>query len=65
VLVHGGRFFPVPGEARLSGSTLGGSMLKLGWIGCGFCLELLQGGERIITTRVRGVRVIAGAGLSH
>jgi len=36
--------------------------VKLGWIGCGFCLELLQDGQRIVTTRVREFRVIAGAG---
>jgi len=56
VLVHGGAFFPVPGEAHLSGSTLGGSLLKLGWIGCGFCMELHHEGRRIVTTRVREIR---------
>jgi hypothetical protein len=59
VLVHGGRFFPVPGEARLSGSTLGGSMLKLGWIGCGFCMEFSHEGRRIVTTRVREIRRVS------
>jgi hypothetical protein len=62
VVVTGGRFFPLPREAQLVGATLGGSAVKLGWIGCGFCLELLHGGERIVTTRVREIRVIAGAG---
>ena len=56
VLVHGGAFFPVPGEAHLRGSTLGGSLLKLGWIGCGFCMELHHEGRRIVTTRVREIR---------
>ncbi len=56
VLVHGGAFFPVPSEAHLSGSTLGGSLLKLGWIGCGFCMELHHEGRRIVTTRVREIR---------
>ena len=56
VLVQGGAFFPVPGEAYLSGSTLGGSLLKLGWIGCGFCMELHHQGRRIVTTRVREIR---------
>lgn len=62
VVVSGGRFFPLPREAQLVGATLGGSAVKLGWIGCGFCLELLHGGERIVTTRVREIRVITGAG---
>src|SRR5262245_64483508 len=31
VLVQGGRFFPVQSEVRLNGSTLGGSLLKVGW----------------------------------
>jgi hypothetical protein len=62
VVVTGGTFFPLPREARLVGATLGGSAVKLGWIGCGFCLELLQDGHRITTTRVREVRVITGPG---
>ena len=62
VVVTGGKFFPLPREAKLVGATLGGSTVKLGWIGCGFCLELLQDGQRIVTTRVREFRIIAGAG---
>jgi hypothetical protein len=64
VLVQGGKFFPVPGEAHLSGSTLGGSMLKLGWIGCGFCMELNHEGRRIVTTRVREIRRVPTAASS-
>jgi hypothetical protein len=58
VLVQGGRFFPVQSEVRLNGSTLGGSLLKVGWIGCGFCMEFMQNGQRITTTRVREIRRI-------
>ena len=65
VVVTGGTFFPLPREAHFTGATLGGSAVKLGWIGCGFCLELLQNGERITTTRVRELRVITGAGPAH
>jgi hypothetical protein len=65
VVVTGGTFFPLPREAQLVGATLGGSAVKLGWIGCGFCLELLQGGHRIVTTRVREIRVHAGVGSLH
>ena len=65
VVVTGGKYFPMPREAQFVGATLGGSTVKLGWIGCGFCLELLQNGERITTTRVRELRVITGAGPVH
>jgi len=58
VLVQGGRYFPLQCEARLNGSTLGGSLLKVGWIGCGFCMEFMQAGQRITTTRVREIRRI-------
>jgi hypothetical protein len=56
VFIQGGRFFPVQSEVRLNGSTLGGSLLKVGWIGCGFCMELMHDGQRITTTRVREIR---------
>ena len=56
VLVLGGAFFPVWTEAHLAGSTLGGSFLKVGWVGCGFCMEFLHEGQRIVTTRAREIR---------
>ena len=40
-IVQGGKFFPEPTEAGFGGSTWGGSMLKLGWIGHQMCLELV------------------------
>ena len=58
VLVLGGAFFPVWTEAHLAGSTLGGSVLKMHWVGCGFCMEFLHEGRRIITTRVQDIRKI-------
>jgi len=61
----GGTGCPLRGEAHLAGSTLGGSAVKLGWIGCGFCLELFQDGHRIVTRRIREIRVHAGAGAPH
>jgi len=57
VLIEGGAFFPTPAEAILSGASAGGSMLKLGWILDGFRLEILHEGQRIITTRVRTIRL--------
>ena len=57
VLVVGGFFLPGPVEATLSGATLGGSLLKVGWILLGFHLEFLHDRQRVVTTRVRDVRV--------
>jgi hypothetical protein len=56
VVVQGGAFFPLPRQARLSGATLGGSMLRVGWIACGFSLELQCGGQSIVTTPVCEIR---------
>ena len=64
VLVQGGAFFPIPCEALLSGGSLGGSLLKLGWIGRGFCLEILHEGRRIITTPVRHIKRVTNASLT-
>jgi hypothetical protein len=61
VLVLGGEFFPEWTEAHLAGSTLGGSFLKAGWVGCGFCMEFLHDGRRIVTTRAREIRAIESA----
>lgn len=59
VLVLGGEFFPVWCEAHCAGSTLGGSLLKMGWVGRGFCMEFTCQGQRIVTTRAREVRRVA------
>jgi hypothetical protein len=57
VLVSGGAFFPTPSLAIISGASLGGSMLKRGVILNGFQFEILTGRDRIVTTRVRDIRV--------
>ncbi|HXW05860.1 MAG TPA: hypothetical protein VD833_11550 [Vicinamibacterales bacterium] len=57
VLVQGGAFFPIAREAHLSGSSLGGSLLKLQWIGCGFSLEIVHEHCRIVTTRVQSIAI--------
>ncbi len=64
VLVQGGLFFPTSARARLSGSSLGGSCLKLGWVGPGFQMEIHANGQRIVTTRVRSVEVQDGSSLA-
>lgn len=59
VLVQGGTLFPEPTEARLAGSTFGGSLLKMHWITVGMHLEIDpgHGDGPIVTTRVASVRV--------
>jgi hypothetical protein len=57
ILIHGGRFFPEPTEVRFAGSGFGGSFLKVGWVGLGLRMEILWDGQRIITSRVRGIQV--------
>lgn len=56
VLIEGGAFFPVLAEATIGGASCGGSMLKVGWIIQGFCLEVFYTGGRIVTTSVRRMR---------
>ena len=53
------RFCPQPTKASIHGSTWGGSMLKMGWLGVGMYLEFsLDGYERAITTsQIQDVRV--------
>ncbi len=59
VLVQGGKFFPERTRACLSGSTFGGSCLKIGWIGLGLHMEFHAGDQRIITSHVRAIAVEA------
>ena len=54
-LVQGGRYFAEPVEATVSGSTFGGCMLKMGWIGVGLRIELCFNGQRIVTSPVRSL----------
>ena len=55
VLVRGGRFFPERTPARLAGSSLGGSFLKMGGVYPGFSIEFQEGTRRIITSPVQSV----------
>ena len=56
-LTQGGRYFEREAEARIEGSMLGGTLLWVGWIGQGLCLELSAQGKRLGTSRVRSIRV--------
>jgi len=55
VLVKGGQFFPSLTEARFSGASIGGSFLKVGWIGIGLRMEILADGRRIVTSPVHHI----------
>jgi hypothetical protein len=57
ILIRGGRFFPEFTQARLAGSSLGGSFLKLRGIYVGFSLEVHFEKRLIITSRVRKIAV--------
>ena len=57
VLVRGGAFFPVFMPARLAGSSLGGSFLKLRSIFVGFHMEFALSEGVIITSPVRTIDV--------
>jgi hypothetical protein len=56
-LVRGGRYLDDEAEARIEGSTLGGALLRLGWIGLGLSMELSVDGRRLNTSRVRSITV--------
>jgi hypothetical protein len=57
VLVRGGRFFPEFTPARVAGSSLGGSFLKLRGVYVGFNLEIHFDQRMIVTSRVRRISV--------
>ena len=59
-LVQGGKFFEEPVEATVSGSTFGGCMLKMGWLGVGLRIEICAKGQRIVTSPVTSLRVERG-----
>jgi hypothetical protein len=57
VLVQGGQFFPETTHACLSGSSVGGSLLRLAWVGIGLRMEFHAGGGRIVTSPVRAIGI--------
>ena len=56
-LVEGGRDLVEPVEAMVSGSTFGGSMLKIGWIGIGLRIEMWVHGRLVSTSTVQSFHV--------
>ena len=61
ILVRGGAFFPVFMPARLAGSSLGGSFLKLRSVHVGFRLEFNTDRGFIITSSVRSAAIAPAA----
>ena len=61
VLVQGGAFFPARTRACLSGSSFGGSCLKLGWVGVGLHMEFHAEDQWVITSHVRAIAVAPSA----
>ncbi|HEY2380275.1 MAG TPA: hypothetical protein VGK48_03735 [Terriglobia bacterium] len=57
ILIRGGRFFPEFTPAKLAGSSLGGSFLKLRGVYTGFNLEIHFDQKMIVTSRVRKIAV--------
>jgi hypothetical protein len=55
VYVQGGAFFPDPTPAYVDGASVGGSCVRVGWIGIGLLLEIRAGGRRTITSPVRAI----------
>ena len=55
ILIQGGTFFPDPTPAHVEGASLGGNLLKVGWIGVGLRMEIVADGRRIVTTAVRSI----------
>jgi hypothetical protein len=55
VLVRGGRYFGEFRQARLAGSTLGGSAIRANTIEVGCRLELHANGARILTSPIEAV----------
>ena len=63
VWVQGGLFFPETTRACLSGSSFGGSCLKMAWVGIGLHMEFHYDGGWIITSRVRSIAMENDASL--
>ena len=55
VVLQGGRRFPRSTVCRINGSGLGGSVLKVAWIGVGLRMEIACGSRCIVTSPVREI----------
>jgi hypothetical protein len=58
VEVQGGSFFAEPTKANIRGATVGGAMLKIGWISVGLQVEIVYSParnqmQRVVTSPVK------------
>jgi hypothetical protein len=58
--IHGGPYFQEETDARIEGSALAGSLLKVGWIAVGLFMEVASDDKRVVTSRVRSIIVEPG-----
>lgn len=60
VYAQGGKYLIEPVEVYFSGSTFGGSMIKIGWIGYGMIMEMhiIEKKKGIKTSPVQAVKII-------
>jgi hypothetical protein len=56
IVIRGGKFFPEGTAARLCGSSMRSSFLKLGGIYAGFSMEILWEGQTVVTSPVQSIR---------
>lgn len=57
VVLEGGKLFPDEIEARICGSTAGGTAIKTGWIGVGLRMEIRENGRRATTSPVESIEI--------
>jgi len=65
VLVRGGQFFGEFTPVRLTGATLGGSLVKVRAVHIGFRVEFDTGGGHVLTSPVRAIAVAASGPASQ
>jgi len=49
------KFCPEPIDCSIAGSTWGGSMLKIGFIGLGMVMEVYPDGECFLTSQIKSI----------
>ena len=56
--VEGGKYCPLPTVTRINGSTWGGTMIQVGWLGIDMHIEFFH----FTTTAIKSLKVIAPDG---
>lgn len=58
IMIKGGKYFKVSKKVHLNGSTWGSSMIKIGWIGKGMHMEILNDRKKVLTSPVESAKII-------